>query len=213
MTTLILVRHGQSEANLDKCFAGQTNPDLTQMGHEQAEALSTWIIENFKTDKIYSSDLIRAYNTAKPTSEKIDVPIIKSKALREINAGYWQGKTFDDIIDEFPVEYSVWLNNIGNAVCPGGESVEELLYRILTALRKIAKENPDKTVLVVTHATPIRVIQSYYENGSIEMMHNTPWVPNTSATVCEYEDEVLSFKLIGYDDFLNDLKSTLPNNV
>ena len=48
MTTLILVRHGQSEANLDKCFAGQTNPDLTQMGHEQAEALSTWIIENFK---------------------------------------------------------------------------------------------------------------------------------------------------------------------
>ncbi len=213
MTTLILVRHGQSEANLDKCFAGQTNPDLTQMGHEQAEALSTWIIENFKIDKIYSSDLIRAYNTAKPTSEKIDVPITKSKALREINAGYWQGKTFDYIIDKFPVEYSVWLNNIGNAVCSGGESVEELLHRVLSALKKIVKENPDKTVLVVTHATPIRVIQSYYENGSIEFMHNTPWVPNTSVTVCECEEETFSLKLIGYDDYLNNLKSTLPSNV
>ena len=90
MTTLILIRHGQSQANITKCFAGQSDPDLTEKGKKQAEALSNWLINNYNIDSIYSSDLLRAYNTALPTAQKLKKQIIKTKQLREINAGYWQ---------------------------------------------------------------------------------------------------------------------------
>ena len=63
MTTLILVRHGQSESNLKHIFCGQTDVKLTEKGHAQAKKTAEYIIKNYKIDKIYSSDLQRAYDT------------------------------------------------------------------------------------------------------------------------------------------------------
>lgn len=213
MTTLILIRHGQSEANITKCFAGQSDPDLTENGKKQAEVLSNWLINNFNIDKIYSSDLLRAYNTALPTAQKLKKQIIKINDLREINAGYWQGAQYEQIIKLYPIEYNIWLNDIGNAACNGGESVKELSQRITKEIENIINENPDKTVLIVTHATPIRVIEANYIKHDVSLTKEIEWVPNSSATICECDGNKRSFKVIGYDDFLKELKSQFPKGI
>ena len=77
----------------------------------------------------------------------------------------------------------MWLSDIGNAVCSGGESVKELGARVMEALTDIAKKNSGKTVAVATHATPIRAAQTLIEYGDIGYMKDVPWVSNGSVTV------------------------------
>ena len=91
---MILVRHGESDANIKKIFAGHLDIDLTNRGYEQAELAAQYIRENYVVDKIYSSDLKRAYNTAKVIAKRFDLPIEALTELREIDAGDWQGKRF-----------------------------------------------------------------------------------------------------------------------
>ena len=213
MTTLILIRHGQSQANITKCFAGQSNPDLTENGKKQAEVLSDWLINNFNIDVIYASDLLRAYNTALPTAQKLKKQIIKTKELREINAGYWQGTPYEQIIKLYPEEYNTWLNDIGNSVCNGGESVKQLFQRVTEKIENIINENLDKTVLIVTHATPIRVILANYIKHDVSLAKEIEWVPNSSATICQCDGNERSFKLVGYDNFLKELKSQFPKGI
>ena len=210
MTTLIIVRHGQSVANLTRCFAGQTNPDLTATGMAQANLLALWLTQNYKIDKIYASDLIRAYHTAKPTADILNLPVITSNRLREINGGYWQGVSYADISEKYRDDYSLWLHDIGRAKCTGGESVLELSARVVEEVQRIAEDNSGKTILIVTHATPIRALQSYYEKGSVDSMRDVDWVPNTSSTICCYEDGKMHFNLVGYDNYLNNFKSEFP---
>lgn len=213
MTTLILVRHGQSEANFNMYFAGQANPDLTETGHKQAEKLSKWLISNYTIDKIYSSDLLRAYNTAKPTAKKLNLSIIDNENFREINGGKWEGKKYEQLLKDYSEEYSMFINDIGNSCCTDGESVKELSIRVLNEFKKICEENPDKTVLITTHATPIRAILTVLQKGDISYAKDIPWTPNCSATVCKYENGNYTFEMIGYNDYLNDTKSEFPSGI
>ena len=86
MTTLLLIRHGESEANRNRVFGGQINPDLQERGVMQAKLTAKFIAENYKVDKIYSSDLKRAYRTAQPLSYILNMEIKAEKRLREIYA-------------------------------------------------------------------------------------------------------------------------------
>lgn len=211
MTRLILVRHGQSEANLLHKFAGHYNCDLTEDGKLQAEKVSKYLTANYSIDKIYSSDLIRAFNTAKPTANKLNINIAKTEQMREISAGLWEGMLFEEILSKFPNEYNVWLNNIGNAVCNDGESIRSVYERVCKEVTRICEKNDGKTVLITTHATPIRAFQTFVQKGNVEFMHEIPWVPNCSVTVCNYENGKFTFELIGFNDYLNELKSKFPS--
>ena len=213
MTTLLLVRHGQSQANLNRTFAGQTNPDLTELGKNQAETLANYLAAHYKIDKIYSSDLIRARHTAAPTARKLGLPITLRKQLREIDAGEWEGKSFDDLCRDYTESYTIWRQDIGHAVCPGGETVADLSDRIHKELMRICRRNEGKTILVTTHATPIRAVQTLCEKGHICFASQIPWTPNASLTRCEYRDGKLHLLEVGFDDYLTDLESQLPSNV
>ena len=211
MTTLILIRHGESETNYKKIFTGNLNPDLTEKGLHQAELASDYIVNNYKVNKIYASDLKRAYTTAVPASEKFGLEIIPSEQLREINGGEWQDKTYIDIKEEYPDSYGLWLSDIGNAVCTGGESVKELCDRVMKQLTEISEENDGKTVLIATHATPIRAFQTMCEHGTLDEMKNVPWVPNSSITVAEYENGSFTLKVIGENSYLSDFATGFPS--
>ena len=89
-----LVRHGQSLGNLTNTFLGHTDLDLSDLGYSQAKSVCQYLSDR-QIDVIYSSDLLRAYNTAKPLSRLLNKEINKSYNLREIYAGEWEGKTFD----------------------------------------------------------------------------------------------------------------------
>ena len=212
-TTFILVRHGESEANYNGIFAGNFDADLQERGLLQAEKTAEYIFKNYKVDKVYASDLKRAYKTGKCFADMAGVEIVKSSQLREISAGEWDGKKFSDVMKIYEKDYEVWLSDIGNARCTGGESVKELGERVMGELLKIAKENEGKTVLIATHATPIRVTQTLIQNGDLTDMKNIPWVSNASVSVFEYENNVWNILKISEDSHLGELKTTLPKNV
>lgn len=213
MTTIILIRHGESEANRHNIFAGHTDADLQPKGLTQAKTTAKYIADNYHVDKIYSSDLKRAYKTALCLGEISGLEIIKEEALREINAGEWEGMAFDKIHLLYPDEYDKWLNDIGAAACTGGESVAQFGERIMNILTEIAEKNDGKTIAIATHATPIRVSQTLIKTGALKEMKNIPWVSNASVTVFEYRNGIWSIKAEGMDEHLGEVKSALPKNV
>lgn len=212
MTTLILVRHGQSLANLEEVYAGHSDFDLSPKGHKQAETTAEYIINNYTVDKIYSSDLKRAYSTAKKVADKLGIDIITDENLREIYAGEWESTPFNVLTKKYRDDYSVWLNDIGNSTCTGGESVKHLAKRILDALTKIASENDGKTVLVAFHATPIRAMQCLWQGKTLDEMKDISWVSNASVSVAEYENGGFKLLSVGEDAHLSTLKTELPSN-
>lgn len=212
-TTLVLVRHGQSEANLKGFYAGHTDADLTEVGLQQAEKTAEYVIQNYTIDKIYASDLKRAFKTAQAVGKKLNMEVVPCQDLREIYAGAWEGLPFETLQRDYKEAYGLWMSDIGNSVCTEGESVKELGDRILHVLTKIAEENPGKTVLVGIHATPIRVMQCLLSNLPLSAMQEIPWVSNASVTEVAYEDGNWELVNIGYDAHLFDLKTHLPDNV
>ena len=213
MTTLILVRHGESTANRQRIFAGQYDAELQDRGLEQAKKTAQYLVENYKIDKVYASDLKRAYVTGKCTADLAGVEIVPDKALREICAGKWDGMKFDDIIATYPDDYGVWVKDIGKARATDGESVVELCERVMAKLTEIATENDGKTIVVATHATPIRVTQSKIQTGGLDEMKDIPWVSNASVSVLVYDNGKWEFKLISEDEHLGDLRTFLPKSV
>ena len=213
MTTLILIRHGESAANRDGIFAGHTDVELLDKGIEQAKKTAEYIAENYKADKVYASDLKRAYKTGEIIADLSGVGIVADKRLREINGGQWQGRKFTDLVESYAEEYSCWLNDIGNSCCTDGESVAQLGERVLEALTEIAEENNGKTVVIATHATPIRTMQCILQGLSLDVMKDIPWVSNASVTEITYENGKWSFVKVGEDKHLSALRTSFPANV
>ena len=207
MTNLIFVRHGQSESNLKHIFCGQTDVALTQKGHRQAKKTAEYIIKNYKIDKIYSSDLQRAYNTGKYIAELCGIKIITDEGLREINAGDWECKSYDYIEENHSDDYWAWRHNIGIVKCSGGESVEEMANRFYKTVVKIAEENDGKTVAITTHSCPLRAMHCLFEGLTLEHMQEKPWVNNAAVGVVEYSDKAFKIKLWNEDEHLAEINA------
>ncbi len=213
MTTLLLIRHGESVANHRRIFAGHLDADLHENGLRQAQATAEFIAENYKVDKIYASDLKRAFKTAQALGNVLNLEVIPNKNLREIFAGEWDGKSFERLLVDYKESYTMWRTHIGFAVADGGESVRQLADRILTALTEIARENEGKTVAIATHATPIRAMQSLLQTGGLSEMENIPWASNASVTVLQYDKGNWKLLAASLDAHLQAIKTDLPANV
>ena len=213
MTTLLLIRHGQSEANKLGVFAGHFDAPLLPLGVQQAKITGEFIAANYKVDKVYASDLKRAYVTGTCIADSCNAPITPEPNLREISAGKWEACAFDDLINLYAEDYDVWLHDIDNSRCTGGESAIELGERVLQTLTRIAKENDGKTVAIATHATPIRAMQSFVQHGRFEAMKDFPWVTNASVSVLSFDNGEWKFLDVGIDSHLGAIKSSLPTNV
>ena len=94
MTTLLIVRHGQSTANPNNIFAGHFNVPLTSLGIKQAEATAAYIAAHYRVDAVYSSDLERAFRTARILADRVGLDVHPCTDLREVYAGEWEGKSF-----------------------------------------------------------------------------------------------------------------------
>lgn len=213
MTTLLLVRHGLSLANEQKFFAGQADVPLLPMGQLQARATGEFLREHYAAHKVYASDLVRAGETGQILAEILGCPLETDKGLREIYAGAWQEKTFDYLTEHYPEGYGVWRQDIGKAQCPQGESVAEMGLRVREALTRICRDNPGKTLVIATHATPIRAMESWAKFLDFSRMGEIPWVSNASVTELFYEDGVWQLGKVSQDAHLQDLRTVFPANV
>lgn len=213
MTTLLLVRHGQSEANLGDVFIGHTDANMTELGVQQAKRTANYIAQHYNVDYVYASDLKRAFRTGQEIAQKCGLDVIPDKQLREINAGEWEGITFTELDVRYSADYELWKANIGLSCCTGGESVKELSERILDRLTDIAQRHEGKTVAIGTHATAIRAMQCLLNGKPLSEMNEIPWSSNASITEVIYKNGSWHVISAGFDAHLNDLKTALPQNV
>ncbi len=197
-------------ANSSGIIAAQLDIPLSSVGQQQAKLAAKYIAENYKIDKIYSSDLSRAYDTACAVAEKLGMETEKSEALREIYAGIWEGMKYSDIAEKYADDYKIWLEDIGKSRPTGGESTKELSERMLAELNRIADENEGKTVLVATHACAIRAVCTVIELGCIEGMQEFNFVSNASVNILTREDGKWKVSATSIDEYLSDLKTDFP---
>lgn len=210
MTKFLIIRHGQSTANLEERYAGWYDAPLTELGRKQAATTTDYILKNYHVDAVYSSDLIRAVETVKEIAARANVPLVKEKALREIDGGEWEEKQVEEIAREYPEQAYLWKTDIGKARPTGGESFAELQVRIDSAFRKIAAENDGKTVVVASHGGAIRTMQCLFENVPIEDMRKVPWTPNASVSEVNYENGKYTPVRLGYTGHLGTLITEIP---
>ena len=213
MTTLLIIRHGQSMGNLEDRFIGQTDSPLSPLGKTQAEITASYIAENYKIDKIYSSDLSRAFDTGKKLSEKTGAEITIDERLREIYAGEWEGLFFKNIIENYKEDFGLWMEDVGKSTCTGGESVKSVYNRAAEVLMEIAKENDGKVIAVTTHATVIRSMLCYINGIPAEnMKESKTWVSNASVSVIKYDGK-FEIEAESFDKHLEGYITKLPEDV
>jgi broad specificity phosphatase PhoE len=149
MTTILLVRHGETDWNLERRVQGHTDRPLNETGRAQARALADELAAE-QIDVIYSSDLIRAHETARIVAERKGLDVTAVAELRERDFGTWEGLTDDDVFARFPdAHHRAW----GDAETKG-----EMAERVLEALRRIALAHGDGRVLAVSHGGPLRAV-------------------------------------------------------
>ena len=204
-TILYVVRHGESLGNAKREFLGHTDKDLSPLGYEQAKKTAL-LMAGERIDAVYSSDLIRAHNTAFPHAEMRGFDVIDSKELREIYAGEWEGMRVVDIIEKYPVDfYDCWRARFGVCRIPGGESVPELAERIHNALLKIARECEGKRVLIGCHAAAIRSFWGRISGIDPERLADElPFPANASVSTVYFDGEKLVPGFYSYDKHLTE---------
>lgn len=184
-----IVRHGETDWNLENKIQGQTDTDLNDNGRKQAEELADRVARELSgIKKIYSSRQKRALETAQIIGRRLSVSPIVYQGLEEINLGKWEGYTWRQVREEFKEEYQVWHQNRRYQVHQDGESYQQLLDRLLPALDDIVrKEGQD--VLIVTHSAVIMTLMSYVYDTPFEDMARLYKTGN--ASIVELDTEFL----------------------
>jgi broad specificity phosphatase PhoE len=150
VTTILLVRHGETDWNLQRRVQGHSDTPLNDNGRDQALALAE-TLDDAGLDAVYASDLLRARDTARVVADRKGLEVQLMPELRERHFGTWEGLTDTEIYERFPDAKShAWWGD--------GETKEEMRTRVLAALHQIAEEHPDGRVLVVTHGGPVRTL-------------------------------------------------------
>ena len=175
-TVLYLVRHGESEANAARWFAGQTDSPLTERGREQAEAVAT-ALAGLRFDRIVSSDLSRACDTAAAIARRQGLDVETIRELREIDMGEAAGKQIEDAR-----QHPDWTRD-GFLRWPGGESLEEALDRTMRVLDRLVRESPRRKICVVGHGGVTRILVSHFLGLLPKLYRHPTPSANTNITV------------------------------
>jgi broad specificity phosphatase PhoE len=175
VTTLLLVRHGETDWNRDGRWQGHSDTHLNELGREQARRVAA---ELDGIDVMYSSDLARARETAEIIAEELELDVRADDRLRERSFGAWEGLTAPEIEERFPDELSRWRSGEGPGAADA-EPFDRFAERVREALDDVVARHPGETVLVVTHGGTIRVIHSLARGLDYVRDHRLiPGVPN-----------------------------------
>ena len=157
MSRLLLVRHGDTEANSAERYWGNSDVKLGDIGIMQAEKLRQRLATE-SIDAIYSSNLKRAVVTAEIIALEHQSEIVTCAELREINFGKFEGLTFAEISQLYPETAELWVKRDPSLEFPGGESIAEFDKRIIKFMNRLEKHTPEETILIVAHCGTLRVL-------------------------------------------------------
>lgn len=157
MTAVILIRHGETDWNREQVFRGSIDVALNEAGLTQARALQE-SLKDTEIDEIYSSPLSRAFSTASIVGENRSVEVRVEEGFTDIDFGAWQGLSHRQVKEEYKDLYETWRTSPEVVKFPGGESLEDVRRRSMEALAGIIKNNPGKTITLVSHRVVLKVL-------------------------------------------------------
>jgi len=181
-TTIILIRHGLTDWNIERRWQGHLDVSLNTQGIAQAKALSqrlvTWPIQ-----ALYSSDLQRAAQTATILGEPLGLQPVLKRSWRERDVGEYQGLTHENIKIQYPEQFQDMSQ--GNISPPGGEDNQDLYARAAAAIEELVANHPGKMIAVVTHGAMLHTTILYVLGLPIEEYGRLSLSGNTGISIVE----------------------------
>ena len=166
-TEIILIRHGETEWNSQKRMQGHSNSNLSEVGRGQIQELGE-LMKNVSFDHIYSSDSLRARQTAEAITQYSGHTLQFDQRIREKNLGVFEGLTSTEAKERHPEVYRLFKTAGANYVIDEGESTQQLLERALEFIEEIRLRHPQERVVMVTHGGVVRVLMKYALGLSID---------------------------------------------
>jgi len=184
-TRVLLVRHGQSQGNAEGRFGGHTPTPLSKLGHAQAEATARALASEGVT-AIYSSDLLRAVQTAEPLARATGLALERTSAFRERSVGLMEGLTFEEAAAAHPEEYAALLRRDFEHVLAGGESYRQLLDRAAARLDRAIEANAGGRIAVFSHTGTICIL-ALHLMGALDAPELKPvWIASSNCGITRF---------------------------
>jgi broad specificity phosphatase PhoE/ribonuclease HI len=197
-TTLLLLRHGETEHTVGKRFSGgRTDPDLSATGLEQAHRAAVYLGQRGGVDAVVSSPLLRARRTAERVAAELGAGVQIEDGFRECDFGEWDGHTFAEVQQRWPDELTAWLTSTAVAP-PGGESLDQVGARVQKALDRLIAQHPGRTVLLVAHVTPIKMLVRFALHAPEQSLFHMELAPASLGMIQYWADGTTSLR--GFND-------------
>ncbi|MFD6247447.1 bifunctional RNase H/acid phosphatase [Streptomyces roseolus] len=158
--TFVLLRHGETALTPEKRFSGSggSDPELSEAGRRQAAAVAEALAARGTIQHIVSSPLTRCRQTAEAVAARLGLDVVIEQGLRETDFGVWEGLTFAEVRARYPEDMDAWLASPTAAPTGGGESFASVTRRVAAARDRLAAAHAGRTLLVVSHVTPIKTL-------------------------------------------------------
>lgn len=186
-TTLILVRHGETSWNVERRIQGHTDIALNGLGVAQAEAVGKRLVRE-QFDAVYSSDLIRAFHTARRAVPDPDRTIIEDQRLRERHLGVLQGLTGEEAMADQPAAWKAFKSRDPDLELAGGETLGEFSRRVVGFVEAMLEAHAGERVLVVTHGGVLDAAYRHAVGMPLSASRNFP-IYNTSVNILSHDKQ------------------------
>ncbi|WP_030777731.1 bifunctional RNase H/acid phosphatase [Streptomyces sp. NRRL S-920] len=195
--TFVLLRHGETALTPEKRFSGSggTDPSLSEVGREQAERAAAAFAARGTIQAIVSSPLKRCQETARTVAARLGLDVHLEEGLRETDFGAWEGLTFGEVRERHPEELNAWLAS-PKAAPPGGESFAAVSRRVAATRDRLTAEYAGRTVLLVTHVTPIKTLVRLALGAPPESLFRMELAAASVSAVAYYRDGNASLRLL-----------------
>ncbi|WP_439947961.1 bifunctional RNase H/acid phosphatase [Streptomyces sp. BBFR109] len=195
--TLVLLRHGETPLTPQKRFSGSggSDPSLSGIGREQAERVAAALARRGTIQAVVASPLARTRETAGIVAARLGLDVAVEDGLRETDFGAWEGLTFAEVSERYPDDLNAWLASTEARPTGGGESFATTATRIAATRDKLVAAYAGRTVLLVTHVTPIKMLVRLALGAPLESLFRMELSAASLSAVAYYADGNASVRL------------------
>jgi len=193
---LYIVRHGQTQWNVEKRMQGRKDSPLTELGKAHSEKLMR-TLKDTKWEAIYSSSSQRTLLTADIIRGEQKIPIISRDELQEMCFGDMEGKLHKDIAEQEPQKFEDFWLSPDLYTSGSGEDFFEVEKRVIKEIKKIIRQHPEGNVLIVTHTVVIKLLIAFFEKRPLETLWDPIIIHPTALSIVEVENDQTNILLHG----------------
>ncbi|MEG8275704.1 bifunctional RNase H/acid phosphatase [Streptomyces sp. AHA2] len=202
--TFVMLRHGETPLTPQKRFSGSggTDPSLSDVGREQAERAAAMLARRGTIQAVVSSPLARTRETAGIVAARLGLDVQIEDGLRETDFGAWEGLTFAEVRERHPDDLNAWLASPDAEPTGGGESFAATAIRLAATRDKLLAAHAGRTVLLVTHVTPIKTLVRLALGAPPESLFRMELSAASLSVVAYYADGNASVRLLNDTSYL-----------